>query len=177
MEIKIIKLWVNPIKLLLEPEQMYREDQNRKQPPLLDSTDISLLFSLWSNFYTFTRVAIFPDKCISLHSITFITTILVESFRTGYTPFWLKLETHNFTFWIHFYTNQEKPKRFSSRKLWIFFTRLISCYYFDFIRLLSFCNSVSCDFHCLILCKQTSYIIIIKVLTAIMPYNFIHKKL
>ena len=63
-----------------------------------------------------TRVAIFPDKHISLCSITFVTTILVESFMTEYTPFWLKIETHNFTFYIHFYTNQEKPKRFSSMK-------------------------------------------------------------
>ena len=59
-------------------------------------------------------VAIFPDKRISFPIITFITTILVESFMTGYNPFWLKLETHNFIFWIHFYTNQEKPKRFIS---------------------------------------------------------------
>ena len=43
-------------------------------------------------------VAIFPDKHISLRRITFITTILVESFMTGYTPFSLKLETHDFTF-------------------------------------------------------------------------------
>ena len=44
-----------------------------------------------------TRVAIFPDKLILLPSINFITTTLVESFMTGYTPFWLKLETHIFT--------------------------------------------------------------------------------
>ena len=51
-----------------------------------------------STFSPNTRVAIFPDKRISLRSITFINTILVESFMTGYTPFWLLLETHNFTF-------------------------------------------------------------------------------
>ena len=44
-----------------------------------------------------TRVAIFPDKHILLRSITFITTTLVESFMTGHTPFWIKLETHIFT--------------------------------------------------------------------------------
>ena len=33
-----------------------------------------------------TRVAVFPDKRISLRNITFITAILVESFMTGYTP-------------------------------------------------------------------------------------------
>ena len=43
-----------------------------------------------------TKVAIFPDKHVSLHSITYITTILVESFMMGYTPFWLKMETYNF---------------------------------------------------------------------------------
>ena len=38
-------------------------------------------------------------------------------------------------------------------------------------------NSVSYDFHCLILSKQTTNIIIAKILTAIMQYNFIYKKL
>ena len=38
------------------------------------------------------------------------------------------------------------------------------------------CNSVSYDFHCLILCKQTSYKIIRKIFRAIMQYIFIHKK-
>ena len=37
-------------------------------------------------------------------------------------------------------------------------------------------NSVSYDFHRLILCKQMSNIIIKKILTAIMQYIFIHKK-
>ena len=43
-------------------------------------------------------VAIFPVKHVSLHSITFITAILEESFMIGYAPFWLKLETYNFIF-------------------------------------------------------------------------------
>ena len=42
------------------------------------------------------------------------------------------------------------------------------CYYVDFIGLLSLLKSVSYNFHCLILCKQRSNIIIIKLLTAIM---------
>ena len=100
-----------------------------------------------------TRVAIFPDKHILLRSITFITTILVEFFTIGYTSLWLKPETYNFTFYIHFYTNQDKPKNFRSRKQWMnkqwslfqriwrncffFLTRLIFCHNFDFIGLLS----------------------------------------
>ena len=103
-----------------------------------------------------TKVAIFPDKRISLGSITFTTTILVESFMTGSSPFWLKLETHNFTFKINFYTNQEKPKRFSCRKRLIFLTRLISCYYFGFIGLLS----VSCVFYDLLVTQR------VKIFTA-----------
>ena len=45
-----------------------------------------------------TSVTIFPDKHVSLHSITLIATILVESFMIGYTSFWLKLENYNFIF-------------------------------------------------------------------------------
>ena len=37
--------------------------------------------------------------------------------------------------------------------------------------------SVFYDFHCLILCKQTSNMIILKILTAIVQYIFIHKNL
>ena len=54
----------------------------------------------------------------------------------------------------------------------IFLTWLIQ---FPVIILVSFvwfhcCNSVSYDFHCLILCKQMSYIIIIMILTAIIHF-------
>ena len=38
-------------------------------------------------------------------------------------------------------------------------------------------NSVSCDFHYLIVCKQAANIFIINILAAIMQYIFIHKKL
>ena len=51
---------------------------------------------------------------------SFITTILEESFMIRYAPFWLKLETYNFIFSIHFYTNQEKRKRSIIRKQWIY---------------------------------------------------------
>ena len=51
------------------------------------------------------------------------------------------------------------------------------CYYVDFIGLLSLLKSVSYNFHCLILCKQRSNIIITKILTAIMQYIFIPTKL
>ena len=37
--------------------------------------------------------------------------------------------------------------------------------------------SVFYDFHCLILCKEMSNIIIIKILTAVVHYIFIHKNL
>ena len=39
------------------------------------------------------------------------------------------------------------------------------------------CNSVSYDSHCLIFSKQTSNMIITKILTVTMQYIFIHKKL
>ena len=128
-----------------------------------------------------TRVAIFPDKHVSLHSITFITTIWVESFMIRYTPFLLRLETNNFIFQIHFYTNSEKSNTLSSRKQWIkkpwrfprrvwrkFFSDKTNfqCNDFGFIGLLSL--QFPYDFHCLILWKQTSNIIAIKILTAIM---------
>ena len=41
-------------------------------------------------------VVIFLDKHVSVHSITFITTILEESFMIGYAPFWYQMETYNF---------------------------------------------------------------------------------
>ena len=69
-----------------------------------------------------------------------------------------------------------------SRRLWRkrFSTRLISCVIILATLVCFRCfNSflVSYDFHCLMLRKQTSNIIIIKILTAIMQYLFIHKKL
>ena len=81
--------------------------------------------------YTFSpdiRVAIFPDKHISFRSITFIT-ILVESFMTGYTPFWLKLKPKTLLFKSIFTLIKKNNE--------IFLTRLISCYYFGFTGLLS----------------------------------------
>ena len=41
-------------------------------------------------------VVIFLDKHVSVHSITFIITILEESFMIGYAPFWYQMETYNF---------------------------------------------------------------------------------
>ena len=45
-----------------------------------------------------TNIAIFPDQHVSLHTITFITTMWIKSFMIGYTPFWLRLEIYNFIF-------------------------------------------------------------------------------
>ena len=65
-----------------------------------------------------------------------------------------------------------------SKSLWrkYFETRLTSCVIILTSLVCFPCfKSVSYDFHCLILCKQTSNIIIVKILPAIMQYIFIHK--
>ena len=83
------------------------------------------------------RVAIFPDKHISFRSITFITTILVESFMTGYTPFWLKLKPKTLLFKSIFTLIKKNITDLAVENDEIFLTRLISCYYFGFTGLLS----------------------------------------
>ena len=137
------------------------------------------------------RVKIFPVKHVSLHSITFITTILVESFMIDILPSgsnWIPITLFSNSIfalikknvWDSVVRNNEYTRDEGFLKgLWrnFFSTRLIFCYYFGFSLVCFPCfNSVSYDFHCLILCKQVSNIIIIKILTAIMQYIFIHKK-
>ena len=123
-------------------------------------------------------------------SLSFITTILVESFIIGillsgsnWKPIALFSKSiftlitknvRNLVVENNEYTRDENFLEGLWRKF--FSTRLISCaiilaslVYFPCF------NSVSYDSHCLILCKQTSNIIIIKILTAITQYIFIQK--
>ena len=95
-----------------------------------------------------------------------------------------------FLIWSYFFTQSElrcsykvcSYKKKCSRKQWInkrwrfsqrvwrkfFLTRLISCVIMASLVWFPCFNPVSYDFHCLVSCKQTSNIIIGKILTAIM---------
>ena len=135
------------------------------------------------------RVAIFPVKHVSLHSITFITAILEESFIIGYAPCgsnWkpitlfsksvftlINKNVRELSLGNNEYTRDKDFLESLCHKL--FPTRLISCCYFGSLVCFPCFKSVSYDFHCLILCKQTSNIIMIKILIAIMQYISIYK--
>ena len=105
------------------------------------------------------RVAIFPVKHLSLHGITFITTILEEYFMIGYTPFWLitlfsksiftliKKNVRDLVVRNNEYTRDEG----FLKGLWRNFvsTRLIFCVIILASLVCFPCfNSVSYDFHC-----------------------------
>ena len=94
------------------------------------------LWIVYSSTRSQSSFATFRDKHISLRSISFMTTILLESSMTGYTPLWLKLKPITLLS-KSIFTLIKKNLRDLVVGNDDFFTKLISCYYIGFIGLLS----------------------------------------
>ena len=138
------------IKFLLDSRQIYLEEYNRELPPLLDSTRIIFRLSLWSSSYTctkrqdcnlFCQTCLFPLSLLSWKNPLSLDMLLSGSNWKTITLFsesiftLIKKNVRKLSLGNNEYTRDEGFLEGLWRKL--FFTRLISCYYFGFIGLLS----------------------------------------